>query len=431
MQAYMHYLPMWGAQFQRGSFWVCTQQAGDCAMHVNTNLTNPHQTGRKPRLPGYRLHRASGNARVTLGGRDVYLGQYGSPESKSEYQRVLAEWLATGCRPLPSPGHSLTVIELLDFYLRDLQSQNPSVSQWNRARQAAKLLRTHCGHSPVDQISVTTIRAIQRGLVGRGNNIVTIRMRVSGIISLLRWGKTEGYVPIETFERIRDIARAPRSLGASPARIREPLGDEELLRAIEVMPPMLADMVTLQRYTGMRPGEVCRMKWRDISRSMDVCWLYSPPEHKTAYQGKKREIPLGRLSQAILIKYMDRPADAPLFCPRESEKCRLANAHEKRLTPMTPSQEQRAARARAGATKSDRGPGEGWRTDSYRRAIQRCLERAGLTKWFPYLLRHARATELRATRGLDAAQVSLGHSQVRTTERYAQPDAQLLQSVAS
>jgi integrase len=399
-------------------------------MHVQPTPTNPHQTGRKPRLPGYRLHRASGNARVTLGSRDVYLGRYGSPESKAEYQRVLAEWLATGCRPLPSPGHSLTVIELLDFYLRDLQSQNPSVSQWNRARQAAKLLRKHCGHSPIDQISVATIRAIQRGLVERGNNIVTIRMRVSGIISLLRWGKTEGYVPIETFERIRDIPRAPRSLGANPARIREPISEEAFSRAIKVMPPMLADMVTLQRHTAMRPGEVCRMKWRDISRPLDACWLYCPPEHKTAYQGMKREIPLGPKSQAILNKYMHRPADAPLFCPRESEKCRLAYVREKRVTPMTPSQEQRAAHARARATKRDRGPGEGYRTDSYRRAMQRCLETAGLAKWFPHLLRHTRGTEVRVTHGLEAAQVLLGHSQVRTTERYAKPNMDLLRSMA-
>jgi hypothetical protein len=36
------------------------------------------------RLPSYRKH-SSGQARVTIGGRDHMLGPYGSPESKEAY----------------------------------------------------------------------------------------------------------------------------------------------------------------------------------------------------------------------------------------------------------------------------------------------------------------------------------------------------------
>ncbi len=57
-------------------------------------------------VPSYRLHGQSGQAVVTLSDglgnrRDVLLGKYGTPESRAEYVRVLAEWEAAG-RRLPT-----------------------------------------------------------------------------------------------------------------------------------------------------------------------------------------------------------------------------------------------------------------------------------------------------------------------------------------
>ena len=57
----------------------------------------------KPRIPSYRRHKQSGQAVVTLPDgfgrrRDVLLGKYGSPESRQEYLRVLAQWEANGRR---------------------------------------------------------------------------------------------------------------------------------------------------------------------------------------------------------------------------------------------------------------------------------------------------------------------------------------------
>ncbi len=49
---------------------------------------------RTPRLPRYRRHKPSGQAVVTLSGQDYYLGPYGTKASKTEYDRLTAEWLA-------------------------------------------------------------------------------------------------------------------------------------------------------------------------------------------------------------------------------------------------------------------------------------------------------------------------------------------------
>ncbi len=47
------------------------------------------------RVPKYRRHKKI-YARVVLGGREVYLGLYGTPESNANYEREVAECLQSG-----------------------------------------------------------------------------------------------------------------------------------------------------------------------------------------------------------------------------------------------------------------------------------------------------------------------------------------------
>lgn len=57
------------------------------------------------RLPKYRLHKPSGRAAVTLGGKDLYLGKHGAKASQAEYDRVVGEWvpfaIVDGCSCVP------------------------------------------------------------------------------------------------------------------------------------------------------------------------------------------------------------------------------------------------------------------------------------------------------------------------------------------
>ena len=67
-------------------------------------------------VPKYRKHRASGQAVVTLNGRDIYLGPHGTKASKREYDRLTSEWLANGRGLPPGQASDLTVAELLLRY---------------------------------------------------------------------------------------------------------------------------------------------------------------------------------------------------------------------------------------------------------------------------------------------------------------------------
>ncbi len=48
----------------------------------------------KNRVPSYRRHKATGQAVVTVAGRDIYLGKYNTAASRAEYKRIIAEWTA-------------------------------------------------------------------------------------------------------------------------------------------------------------------------------------------------------------------------------------------------------------------------------------------------------------------------------------------------
>jgi hypothetical protein len=52
-------------------------------------------------LPALVHHRPSG--RIRLGGRDVWLGTWSSPEAEERYRRVVGEWIAHGRLPDASP----------------------------------------------------------------------------------------------------------------------------------------------------------------------------------------------------------------------------------------------------------------------------------------------------------------------------------------
>ena len=74
-------------------------------------------------IPKYRRQkRKSGDlAFVELAGRRHYLGAHGTETSRTEYKRLVAEWLSRG-RQLSPGRHEITIAELLVRYLRHAEA---------------------------------------------------------------------------------------------------------------------------------------------------------------------------------------------------------------------------------------------------------------------------------------------------------------------
>jgi integrase len=69
-----------------------------------------------------------------------------------------------------------------------------------------------------------------------------------------------------------------------------------------------------------------------------------------------------------------------------------------------------------------RSPGDLYDDGSYRKSIRRACKKLGIEVWFPHQLRHSAATEIRSRYGLEASQAVLGHSELGTTQIYAEVD---------
>lgn len=76
---------------------------------------------RRPCIPSYRLHKATRQAIVTLGGTMFYLGVYGSSESREEYDRKIAEWLWINQEQ--TAAELLTLLQLPKNFSRCLKSR--------------------------------------------------------------------------------------------------------------------------------------------------------------------------------------------------------------------------------------------------------------------------------------------------------------------
>jgi integrase len=212
--------------------------------------------------------------------------------------------------------------------------------------------------------------------------------------------------------------RKGRSEACEPGPV-QPVDDATVQATLPHLMPVVADMIRLQRITGCRPQDVCNLRPCDVDMSGDV-WLYRPDTHKTEHHDRERIIPIGPKGQDILRPYLLREKESHCFRPIDSEKKRRAEQHANRTTPLSCGNRPGTNRKR----KPKRTAGEQYTTESYRRAIHRACDKAGIDRWSPNRLRHSAGTEIRKRYGLEAAQVILGHASADVTQVYAERDLQ-------
>src|SRR5690606_38998068 len=87
---------------------------------------DPDPMARRLRIPSMTLHKATGQAVVRLAGKDHYLGTFGTDEARERYDRLIAEWLASGRRLPQTTPAKRSVAELARDFLRHAQTYYPT-----------------------------------------------------------------------------------------------------------------------------------------------------------------------------------------------------------------------------------------------------------------------------------------------------------------
>jgi integrase len=362
-------------------------------------------------IPSYRRHRASGQAVVTLGGRDVYLGKFDSPESRARYEQVIADWLTRG-RQLPgSEGEPLLMKEVVLGYWAYRTPRLPQV-EIDKLRLALRWVRELYGELPAVDFTPMRFKAIRQRMIDAGNSINYIKTQLWTIKKMIAWAVESELIPGEVLHRLQSVA--PPDVvadGIKPEKIIEPVSDEHIQAVLPHVGPPIRAMLELQRCSGMRPGEVARLTMGQIDRSGDI-WLYRPVAHKTMRHGIKRAIPLTQRAQAILLPWLKTDPDAVFFSPQaEYERW-----HSENRRPQQPYRERARARRKRPRTRSFKPV---YSAGAYRTAVYRGCDRAGIPRFHPSQIRHTVAEQVTTEGGIDLAQALLGHTRSRMTERYA------------
>jgi integrase len=380
------------------------------------------------KVPSYLLHAPSGQARVRINGRDVYLGPHGSARSKEAYARLIAETYSTnGTESVPTCGkNGISIAALIvkyDDHARIYYTKGgaPTDERYRIKAAVQPLLRLYAS-TAAGEFGPKRLKAVRDELVKSGYRSSGKPLRrkyvndlVACIKRLFRWAVSEELVPPSVYEGLRAVPslRRGKAIGVSESQSVKPVPEEHIGPVLEQVSPQIASMIRLQLISGMRPDEVTIMRPCDVDRSSEL-WVYRPFTHKTEHHGIEKAIILGPKAKAILEPWLNREPTAYMFSPREVWETWLARKRK----PGT----KVSARKRTGRHARMRQPRDHYDDESYCQAVERACIRAKVPKWTPGRLRHNAGTNVRKIFGAEAAQLVLGHQNLSTTEIYAEKD---------
>ena len=362
------------------------------------------------KFPSYRLHKASGQAVVTLGGKDFYLGPHGTEASRNEYNRVLAEWLASDRRP-PSPSQTapppLSVSELIlrywVFAKRHYRLDGKPTRELDNIRDALRPVRDLYGTTLANGFGPLALKSVRQAMMNASLSRNTINFRIGKIRRMFRWAVENELVPPEVYQGLQAVAGQRRGRdGVKETEPVRPVPEAHVAAVLPFVSAPIRAMIQVQDLAGMRPGEVAAMRGRDLDRSSEI-WIYRPASHKTQHHGHERIILIGPRAQALLGPWLKSDPDVFLFRPIDAVAARNEARRRDRETSTSRSQAVRRLKA-----QPKRPPRVRYDKNSYGQAIMRACKKAGVPHWHPNQLRHNAATRVRQRYGLEAARQVLG-----------------------
>lgn len=322
--------------------------------------------------------------------------------AQNRFAKFFAEWVANPLVRSPQLIARRTIREAWGLYEKHAEkyyrrADGSSTGEAENIALAFEYVLAKFGELSAAEFTPKMLKAARADMVAADLAVNTINRFVGKIRQVFRWFVEEEIVEASVWHAMQAVTpiKAGRGEGRETDPVR-PVPEEQVWATVAKLPETLAKMVELQLLTGMRPGELCRMRACDIEADGAV-WLYKPGQHKKAHIGRQRTIFLGPKAQEIVkSRLAGRATDAELFSPRDTVRD-IGNEPHARI-------------------------GQRYTKDAYGYAIRRACLKAEVPEWSPNRLRHNAATRLRKEFGLDVAQVVLGHRKADVTQVYAELD---------
>jgi integrase len=416
----------------------------------------------KNAVPAYVLHQTSGQARTRIANKDYYLGPFNSPESKTAYANLLAQFAVGGELTVTRSPEIRRDVSVAEGMLRFLKFGD----SWPRAEDGIneelrhykalfRIVTDKFAHLLLNDVRGPHVKALQSAAVDRGWGRKYVNSQIRRFRRFVRWCLSEDLCDEGVVTRVAAVEglRAGRTSAPDFAPVK-PVPDDVFLATLPHVPPTIADLLRVMAFCGCRAGELRLLRIGDINRDSTV-WSAKLSAHKTAYAGKRRTLFFGAKSQEVLRPYLtaDRDPTEYVFSPRRSEQLRLEKMRAERIARarrrglsgrIQPSQQCRALKDRIGKLSPHykksaltravtRGCEVLFNMPTHLRVVSRKLtaeEREKLLAaarawraenvWSPHQIRHSAATKLREAYGIEIASQVLGHSSLPVAEIYAE-----------
>ena len=329
----------------------------------------------RSRVPSYRHHKPSGQAVVTVSGKDVYLGPHGANVSRDEYDRVIGEWLAAGRTVRDDEDNGgFTVLHLVDGF--DTARVIPASHAHDYRTVMKQMLRLY-GRTAAADFGPLALKSLRQRWEADGLSLSTINGRVDKVRRIVRWGVEHELVDANVLHALKAVrSLTPATSAARPPRRVRAADLDAVQGLLDAMLSMLAAMVQFQLLTGMRPGEMLALRTCDVDTRAAV-WVYRPAQHKTMRFGKTREVAIGPRAIDLLRPWLLPDLQAYVFSPGRNVADQAAVRQAARKTPMSCGNRPGRRYMNDGRSgRRGRTFGSRYTTQSYRQAIERVIDRA-------------------------------------------------------
>lgn len=404
-----------------------------------TGRASRRQSGERVPVEGdyLRLHQGSRQGYVLVGEpgarRRQYVGPFwtdGSERAVSpatlEAARLAILERALGAAAAPE---ALTVAELARRYMAHVRTKYAArASRIPHHGSSMRLLEEFAGSLPAEGFGPLRLRAFRESLVRLRRKDSeesrytrkSVNEHVQRVAVAFRWGVSMELVPESVHAALRTVLALEAGEVATlrEGKKVEDAPVDDVLRVLPFLSAELAAVVRVMLLTAARPSEILELRGADLTEGSDG-WFVVPVQHKNKHRGHTRKIPLTAAAMEVLEPFIEgRLPTAFLFSPAEAERRRHRRRTDARTTPEglghSPGDSQRTRTGREALV----APGDVYTAASFRRAVQRACERAGVPVFTPYMLRHSSATLVEAEMDELHAGAVLGDRDARAAETY-------------
>ncbi len=344
-------------------------------------------------------------------------------EAKALFKAWLRRWQQNDNVQDPRQSFGvLTITELAAEYLAYAEGvyrkRGKCTSYVHNIRSALQALVDIYGGQPAAELTPVKLAKVRDSMIrGTGNRCLarqTVNKRLDCIRHGYKWAVEKGLVPALVWQGLLAVSRLRKGRSAAhEGRRIAPIHWTVVKQTLGHLSAVVASMVQVQWHTGMRPDEVCMVRFCDIEQGNDV-WLYRPQDPKLDHLEKSMEriIAIGPQAQAIIRPYLNCELQAFLFRPTEGSGRNLRSYGDHYTSGSYRRAVHRACdrafRAPEPLCQADSESVREWRQRLSKAERAELLDWQKAHRWSPNQLRHAKATDLRKKYGLERTREVLG-----------------------